>query len=274
LDNYEVFIFKIPHYPSLMPSTCQCHINYQLSQNLQDLHPFLPIDSFDSITIFKSLPLYFTLHDGPLLQISSPPPMVPSSSSIESVTPFSLYLYSSFPILALFFPCQLIQATHIQEDIIELSLFSEHKEKKYYWVREEKHVEENEGGEKEEQKEIINEKEEGENEEGEIRTKERMKKDMKEQEKFKTLKSEGLDTFNNFSSSSLSSSSIVKIYSEYRETSSASSFIFSTSDIVLIKKDHQQTVLLGTRRKTLLWMDSSQMTLHHTLLLPHIPMEM
>jgi len=256
LDNFEVLIFKIPHYPSLMPSTCQCHINYQLSQNLQNLQLCLPRNSSTtSTTSLHPRPLNFTLFDGPLLHISSSSLFSPTSP-LECVTPISLYLHTSFPILELFFPCQLIQATLIQDDTIELSLFTEYNEKKYYWVREEDEEEKREGEKGKKNNEMKVEEEGNENE--------KEKKDIEFEE---------LDSFIKLPSSS-SSSPIIKIYSKYHESTSASHFIISSSNISLVKKDSLQSLLLGTRKNTLLWMDSNQSILHHTLLLPHIPIEM
>jgi len=162
----------------------------------------------------------FNIFDGPLIQLSSL--LSQNSSSVSSISniPFSYFIYDSFPILEVLFPCHFIQATPIHEDAIEFQFYSNYTEKKYFWIR------------------------------------------KNDQESDKEPDEEP----------ALSSESIIKLYSEHYD-SPYSSFIYPMSDISFVVKDYQETTILGTRKKTCLWIDSN-FNIRQNLLLPHIPIEL
>ncbi|ORX59356.1 hypothetical protein BCR36DRAFT_276024 [Piromyces finnis] len=206
LDNFEILTFKLPNHFSELEWTCQCHINYQLSRHKNELSG-LKIQENYSKKYFQ-----FNSFDGPLIQLSIA--LSPNSSSIpsSSTLPMTYFIYDTFPILEVLFPCWFIQAIPIHEDAIEFQFYRNYSEKKYFWIRE-------------------NEEE-----------------------------------------SDREAESIIKLISEHYDSPS-SSFIYSMSDISFVVKDDQETTILGTKKKTCIWIDSN-FNIRQTLLLPHIPIEL
>ncbi|OUM60533.1 hypothetical protein PIROE2DRAFT_13688 [Piromyces sp. E2] len=218
LDNFEILTFKLPNHFSELEWTCQCHINYQIARHMNEL---------SILSIQKNQPkkyFQFNIFDGPLIQLSSL--LSENSTSIASTSniPFSFFLYDSFPILEVLFPCRYIQATTIHENVIELHFYSNYTEKKYFWIR------------------------------------------KRESEWESDLEP------NDEPALALASKSIIKLYSEHYMQPS-SSFIYPMSDISFVIRDDQETTILGTKKKTCLWLDSNS-SIRQSLVMPHIPIEL
>jgi len=206
----------------------------------------------------------------------------------SSITPFNFYIHSSFPILEFWLFCQFIKATPIHHNIIELLLYINYTEKKYYWIREEeeKDEEKEENFEKENRIEVdikrkikINFNTINYSDSEEFLEEEEEEENEKNEDEDEDNDNDDIDVDKNMSNNEFAES-IIKFYQEKDidgedNLTYSSTFIYSMSEINLVVKEDRHTTIIGTRKKTCLWItDNNDSNIKQSISLPNIPISL